>query len=370
MQADDLGARLLELAAQLVRVPSVSHHEGRMADLVEARLRTVPRLEVHRVGDSVIGATHRGAAQRLVVAGHLDTVPPVAHSEIHLEDGVLRGVGAADMKGTLAVMLDLACALPTGPAHPDAGAVDVTWCFYSCEEVAREHSGLRALWAAHPTLLAGDAAVLGEPTGGVLEAGCQGTMRVQVHLGGTRAHTARPWTGRNAIHRLRAVLDQVDSWPGRAVDLDGCEYVEQLQAVGVAGGVAGNVVPDHASLTLNYRFAPDRDAREAERFLHALLDGVVDADAGDGIEVLDVADGAPPSLGHPLLRRLLEGTGSPPRAKVGWTDVATFWAHGVPAANFGAGDPQLAHHPDEQVDGASLAQVHQVLGGVLAGSPG
>jgi len=368
-QTDGHGGRLLELAAELVRVPSVSHHERRLADLVEARLRAVPDLVVHRVGDNVLGATQRGASQRMVVAGHLDTVPPAAGAEIRLEDGVLVGVGAADMKGTLAVMLDLACA-PAADVPPlDVPPLDITWCFYGCEEVERRHSGLGALWAAHPELLAGDAAILGEPTDCVLEAGCQGTMRAQVHLGGVRAHAARPWTGRNAIHRLRAVLDRIDSWAGRTVDLDGCAYVEQLQAVGVEGGVAGNVVPDHASLTLNYRFAPDRDAEGAMRFLHALFDGVIEPGSGDRIEILDAADGAPPSLDHPLLHRLLERTGAPPRAKVGWTDVASFWAHGVPAANFGAGDPLLAHHPEEQVDGASLARARQVLAAALAGEP-
>jgi succinyl-diaminopimelate desuccinylase len=351
-------ADLLGLTAELVAVPSVSHHEAALADRVEGELRACPWLEVSRVGDSVVGRTDLGRDRRLLVAGHLDTVPP-ADNEVPRPDGdVLWGLGAADMKGGLAVMLDLARAL-------DQPAVDVTWCFYACEEVAREHSGLAALWRDHPDLLRADAAVLGEPTGAVVEAGCQGTMRVVVHVGGVRAHTARPFTGRNAVHRLAPVLDRVAGWSGRAIVLDDCEYVEQLQAVAVEGGVAGNVVPDHASVTLNYRFAPDRDAAEARQFVAALLDGDLDPDLGDRLEVVDEVEGAPPSLDHPLLAALVTATGARPRAKVGWTDVASFWEHGIPAANFGPGDPLLAHHPDERVERASLERSRAVLERVL-----
>lgn len=352
---------LLGLTAELVAVPSVSHHEGALADRFEAELGACPWLEVHRVGDSVVGRTTFGRDRRLVVAGHLDTVPPAGNEAARVDGDVLWGVGAADMKGGLAVMLDLARAV-------DRPAVDVTWCFYSCEEVTRRDSGLERIWQDRPALLQGDAAVLGEPTSAVVEAGCQGTMRVVVHVGGARAHTARPWTGRNAVHRLAPVLDRLAGWSGRAIVLDGCEFVEQLQAVAVDGGVAGNVVPDHAAVTVNYRFAPDRDAAEARQFLDALLDGVLDADLGDRLEVVDEVDGAPPALDHPLLGALVARTGERPRAKVGWTDVASFWAHGIPAANFGPGDPLLAHHPDERVDRGSLERARAVLEGVLTGA--
>ncbi len=192
-------------------------------------------------------------------------------------------------------------------------------------------------------------------------------MRVVVRMGGVRAHTARPFTGRNAIHRLGPVIDRVAGWEGRSVTLDGCEYVEQLQAVAVDGGVAGNVVPDAASLTVNYRFAPDRDAAGARAFLQALLAELLDEGLGDRLEVVDEADGAPPSLDHPLLAALVAGSGGAPRAKVGWTDVASFWAHGVPAANFGPGDPLLAHHPDERVDRHDLERARAVLGSLVVG---
>ena len=268
------------------------------------------------------------------------------------------GVGASDMKGGLAVMLDLAATVrePT---------VDVTWCFYAREEIGRADSGLLELWQERPDLLAGDAAVLGEPTSALVEAGCQGTMRVRITLRGVRAHTARPFTGRNAIHRLAPLLRRVADWPGREVVLDGCTYAEQLQAVAVDGGVAANVVPDQARVTLNHRFAPDRHTEEAGAFLLDLLEGTWEPGTGDTWELLDASDGAPPSLGHPLLGSLVEKSGAAPRAKVGWTDVASFWEHGVPAANFGPGDPLLAHHPDERVSAPQLERARDVLLAVI-----
>ena len=350
---------LLAATAELVAIHSLSHCEGALADLVERRLRPCPWLEVERSGDNVVARTSLGRAHRLIVAGHLDTVPPNQNAEPRVDGDTLWGVGAADMKGGLAVMLDLATTTP-------APAVDLTWCFYVCEEVTRADSGLLHLWTEHPDLLAGDAAILGEPTGALVEAGCQGTMRVLVTLRGVRAHTARPFTGRNAIHRLGPLLERVATWGGRSVVLDGCTFVEQLQAVAVEGGVAGNVVPDAASVTLNFRYAPDRDLAGAEEFLRQLLDGTFAETEGDRWSVVDGADGAPPSLGHPLLAALVARTGTAPNAKVGWTDVASFWEHGIPAANFGPGDPLLAHHPEEHVTRAQLDRARAVLDALIA----
>jgi succinyl-diaminopimelate desuccinylase len=353
-----VGTDLFALTAELVGIPSVSRHETALADLVVGRLAGCDWLAVERIGDNVVARTELGRPQRLVVAGHLDTVPPAGNETPRIDGDLLWGVGAADMKGGLAVMLDLAATV-TEPV------VDVTWCFYACEEVGRHESGLGQLWEQRPDLLAGDAAVLGEPTDGLVEAGCQGTMRVVVHLGGVRAHTARPFAGNNAIHRLVPVLARVTEWEGRTVVLDGCQYAEQLQAVAVEGGIAANVVPDHASLTLNYRFAPDRDRAAARGFVAALLDGLLDEQVGDRWEVVDEAEGAPPALAHPLLATLVARSGQPPKAKVGWTDVASFWAHGVPAANFGSGDPLLAHHPDERVHRDSLTRTRDALAALL-----
>jgi len=354
----DTDTDLLAATAELVGIPSLSHAEGAVADLVEERLRGCDWLEVTRLGDNVVARTALGHPQRLVLAGHLDTVPPNANEEPKFEGDTLWGIGAADMKGGLAVMLDLAVATP-------APSMDLTWCFYACEEVGRADSGLLELWRERPDLLAGDAAILGEPTGALVEAGCQGTMRVRVTLRGVRAHTARPFTGRNAIHRLGTLLNVVAAWESRTVVLDGCAYAEQLQAVAVDGGVAGNVVPDVASVTLNFRYAPDRVMAEANEYLRQVLVGTYNEDEGDSWLLMDGADGAPPSLGHPLLAALVAETATAPRAKVGWTDVASFWEHGVPAANFGPGDPLLAHHPDEHVTRVQLERARQVLASLI-----
>jgi succinyl-diaminopimelate desuccinylase len=349
---------LLTATKDLMAVPSLSRHEAALAERVEAALVACPWLEVSRIGDNVVARTNLGLSQRLVVAGHLDTVPANDNESPRIEGDTLWGVGASDMKGGLAVMLDLATTVR-------APAVDVTWCFYAREEIGRDDSGLLELWQRRPDLLDGDAAVLGEPTNALVEAGCQGTMRVRLTLRGVRAHTARPFTGRNAIHRMAPVLHAVATWPGRHVVIDGCTYAEQLQVVDIDGGVASNVVPDEASVTLNHRYAPDRHGAEAEAFLHELLDPVLELDAGDAWELLDAGDGAPPSLDHPLLKALVERSGAAPKAKVGWTDVASFWEHGVPAANFGPGDPLLAHHPDERVTMAALEQTRAVLLAVI-----
>jgi succinyl-diaminopimelate desuccinylase len=349
---------LLAATADLVRIPSLSHDEVALADLVEGRLRACAWLDVERIGDNVVARTALGHAQRLVMAGHLDTVPPVGNAEARVDGDTLWGVGSSDMKGGLAVMLDLALTTPTP-------SVDLTWCFYAREEIGRADSGLLELWNGRPELLAGDAAILGEPTGALVEAGCQGTMRVRIALRGVRAHTARPFTGRNAIHRLAPLLATVAGWESRVVVLDGCAYAEQLQVVAIDGGVASNVVPDAASVTLNLRYAPDRTAVEAEAALRQILHGTYDESAGDTWELLDAADGAPPSLGHPLLAALVASTGTEPRAKVGWTDVASFWEHGVPAANFGPGDPLLAHHPEERVTREQLERARAVLSALI-----
>lgn len=348
---------LLGMATALVAIPSLSRQEAHLADAVEAALRLCPWLTVERVGDNVVGRTDLGHPHRVIVAGHLDTVPPVAgNDEPRLEDDVLYGLGAVDMKGGLATFLHLAGTIPDP-------AVDVTWCFYACEEIERRANGLRALWEVRPDLLEGDVAILGEPTGGPVEAGCQGTLRVRIDLVGARAHPARPYTGRNAIHRLAPLLTTIDAYRGRRPVLDGCEYAEQLQVVSVEGGVAGNVVPDLATVVLNHRFAPDRSIEDAEVSLRRLLEPHLEP--GDSWELTDAAGGALPSLDHPVLAGLVAATDTAARAKVGWTDVATFAEHGIPAANYGPGDPLLAHTPGEHVSAGELETAAAVLETVL-----
>ena len=349
---------LLARTAELVDIFSESHHEQAIADHIESTLSGVSWLDVDRVGANVVARTQLGRRQRVILAGHTDTVPPNGNEHARLDGDVLWGLGAADMKSGVAVFLDLALAL----ADP---VVDVTYVFYECEEVASEFNGLSRLFRERPDLLAGDAAVLGEPTSGVVEAGCQGSLRVAVTLAGERAHIARPWMGRNAIHRLGRVLEELASYEERRPVIDGCEFRESLQAVAVEGGVAGNVVPDRATVAVSHRFAPDRAAQEAFSHVVELLGDSVLTELGDEVTQLDLSPAAPPSLDHPLLQSLVARSGAPARAKLGWTDVAFFAAHGVPATNFGPGDPTLAHTRDERVERASIDRVYGVLHALL-----
>jgi succinyl-diaminopimelate desuccinylase len=288
----------------------------------------------------------------VLLAGHTDTVPASGNEAAVIEGDRLFGVGASDMKGGLAVMVDLA-STETTPA------VDVTYVFYAREEIAASESGLLELIARRPDLLEGDVAVLGEPTGGWIEAGCQGTLRARVTLRGARAHTARPWTGVNAIHRVGPVLSAVAGFEERRPVLAGCDYREALQAVRIAGGVAGNVVPDEVELTLNHRFAPDRTVDEALASVEALLAPHLGPD--DTLVVDDAAAGAPPGLDHPLLAALARRSGLAVRGKLGWTDVARFAERGVPALNLGPGDPEVAHQAGEYLERAPLERCHQAL---------
>jgi succinyl-diaminopimelate desuccinylase len=351
---------LLRATAALVDISSESHEEAAITAHLEDRLRAVPWLEVTRVDNNLVARTSLGHASRLILAGHTDTVPANGNATARIDGDVLHGLGSADMKGGLAVFMALAETL-------DAPAVDVTYVFYECEEVAARFNGLKKLLSSHAGLLAGDAAILGEPTGAVIEAGCQGTMRVQVTLGGARAHTARPWMGRNAIHRLGTVLERLHVAEGRRPVIDGCEYREAVQAVRVEGGVAGNVVPDRAMVTINHRFAPDRTRVQAEAYVRSLIGEEVLGDDAT-FEVVDAADGAAPSLGHPLLRGLAARLATPPRAKLGWTDVAFFAAQAIPAVNFGPGDPSIAHTAGEHVRRAEIEQVYAVLAALLSGT--
>lgn len=339
---------LLSLTAALVDIPSVSHDERAVTDHLEGLLAPVPWLDVTRVGENLVARTSLGRERRLVLAGHTDTVPPNGNERARIEGDVLWGIGAADMKAGVAVLLQLARTV----AEP---AVDTTYVFYECEEVDDRHNGVERLFRERPDLVGGDAALLAEPTGAAVEAGCQGTMRALVTMTGERAHSARPWLGRNAIHRLAPVLAAVAAYEERRVDLDGCQFREALQAVWVAGGVASNVVPDQATVTLNHRFAPDRTPADAEAHMRQVVGPV------DEFEVVDVAPGARPALGHPLLQALLAATGQAPRAKLGWTDVARFAARGIPATNFGPGDPAVAHSAGERVSRSDLEIVYRVL---------
>ncbi len=340
-----------ELTATLVDVASESGDEGRLADTVEQALRGLGQLKVLRDGDAVVAFTQLGRSRRIVLAGHLDTVPIVGNVPSRLDGTRLYGCGSADMKSGIAVMLHLAATI----SEP---ASDLTLICYDNEEVEASRNGLRRLVANHPDWLAGDLAILLEPTDGVIEAGCQGTLRVEVTVPGHRAHSARSWLGDNAIHAAAPLLARLAAYEPRWVDIDGCLYREGLSAVRIAGGVAGNVIPDACTVTVNFRFAPDRDEQQA-------LAHVAETLAPFELTLVDSAPGALPGLHVPAAQEFVAAVtaagGEAPRAKYGWTDVARFAALGIPALNYGPGDPNLAHTRDEYVELARIGACADVL---------
>jgi succinyl-diaminopimelate desuccinylase len=331
----DLRASAGELTARLVDFESVSGNEQPLADAIEAAITPLAHLTVHRDGNAIVARTELGRPQRVVLAGHIDTVPIAGNVPSKVADGTLYGCGSADMKAGVAVQLRLATTVPDP-------VMDTTYVFYDCEEVESDRNGLSRLSRNCPDLLAGDFAILLEPTGGVVEGGCQGTLRAEVLASGERAHSARSWMGRNAIHEAGRILDRLRDYEPRQPDVDGLTYHEGLNAVAITGGVAGNVIPDECVVTVNYRFAPDRTADEAGQYVREVF-------ADWEVKIVDVAGGARPGLQHPAARSFVAAMGGTPRAKLGWTDVARFDALGIPAVNFGPGDPAVAHTRGEHV---------------------
>jgi succinyl-diaminopimelate desuccinylase len=324
-----------------------------LADLVEAALqKQAPHLEVLRSGDAVLARTHLGRERRVLLAGHLDTVPVADNMPSRRDGDLLYGCGTSDMKAGDAVFAHLAATL-VDPRH------DLTVVFYDCEEVEAPRNGLGRIERDHREWLDADLAVLGEPTSGAVEAGCQGTLRAEVTTHGRRAHSARSWLGVNAVHAAGEVLDRLRAYAPRDVPIDGCVYREGLQAVRIAGGVAGNVVPDECVVTVNFRFAPDRDLAGAEQHVRDVFEGF-------DVVVTDGSSGALPGLHAPAAQEFLAATGAAATAKYGWTDVARFAALAIPAVNYGPGDPNLAHTREEHVDVRRIVDAVEVLRRFLA----
>jgi len=349
----DLDLDAVALTAALVDTPSVSGDEAALADDVEIALRRLDHLDVERDGNIVLARAHRGRPRRVVLAGHLDTVPIADNLPSRLDGEVLWGCGASDMKSGVAVMLRLAATLPD-PAS------DLTFVFYDCEEIEAARNGLGRLARERPEVLQGDLAVLLEGTNGGIEAGCQGTLRVDISVDGVRAHSARSWLGVNAIHRTAGVLRRLEEYEPRIVDIDGCVYREGLNAVRISGGVAGNVLPDSCVVSVNFRFAPDRSVDSAVAHVRSVFDGY-------SVELVDAAPGALPGLTAPAAAEFVAAIGSTPVAKYGWTDVARFAELGIPAVNFGPGDPNLAHRRDERVVVQLIRSCEQALFTYLSG---
>jgi succinyl-diaminopimelate desuccinylase len=356
---------LVALTRAICDIPSVSGDETALADAIEALLRGCAHLEVLRDGDALVARTNLGRDRRVVVAGHIDTVPIADNLPTRLvgegDDAVLWGRGTVDMLGGVAVALALAVELGAPGSEP---AHDLTWIFYDHEEVDSALNGLGRLARNHPELLRGDFTILGEPTDAGIEGGCNGTMRIELRTRGVAAHSARAWTGENAIHAVAPALARLAAYEPREVEVDGLVYREGLNAVRIEGGIAGNVIPDACVVEVNYRFAPSRSVEEAEAHLREVFEGF-------DVVVTDAAGGARPGLDDPLaaefVRSVLATTGGVPAPKYGWTDVARFSELGVPAVNFGPGDPLLAHKDDEHLPVAQLAQCRDALRAWLLG---
>lgn len=353
MPALDLSATSVDLTRTICDMPSVSGDETALADAIQDAIRDLPHLNVYRDGDTIVARTDLGRAQRVVIAGHIDTVPindNVPTRDIQIDGRAhLWGRGTVDMKAGVAVQLKLAAEL----ADP---RVDVTWMWYDHEEVDADLNGLTRLSATRPDLFAGDFAILGEPSNGEVEGGCNGNLRAVVRTHGVRAHSARAWVGENAIHKAAPILSRLAQYRPQEVPVDGLVYREGLNAVRIRGGIAGNVIPDLCEVEVNYRFAPSRSVDEATAH-------VQDVFAGFEVEVVDLAAGARPGLDAPLAQEFVAAVGAEPRPKYGWTDVARFSALGVPAVNYGPGDPHLAHHDDERVP---IHQIEDVERGLRA----
>jgi succinyl-diaminopimelate desuccinylase len=347
----DLSADVVTLTAQLVDIESVSRGEQEIADAVEAALAAYDHLTVTRHGHTVVARTELGRGERVVIAGHLDTVPVNANLPSRYErrpDGdVLHGLGTCDMKGGDAVILKLASGVPE-PVR------DVTFILYEAEEIDSEFNGLNLLSRSHPALMVADFAILMEPSNAEVEAGCQGTLRVEVRSTGERAHSARSWRGVNAIHGAAEILGRLNAYVPRKPLIDGLEYHEGLNAVAISGGVAGNVIPDECVVEVNFRFAPDRSEAEAEAFVRGIF-------AGYDVRITDSAPGALPGLNLPAAKAFVEAVGREVNPKFGWTDVARFTALGIPAVNFGPGDPSLAHKQEELVPVEHLVRCERQL---------
>jgi succinyl-diaminopimelate desuccinylase len=335
----------------LVDIESVSRDETRLADAVETALRRYPALTVRRSGNVVIARTDAGRARRIILAGHLDTVPVAGNLPSRVAGGRLYGCGTSDMKSGVALQLRVAHLVGSGDVEP---AVDLTWIFYDCEEIDAAANGLNRIAAETPDELRADLAILLEATNGRVEGGCQGTMRAVVSTVGQRAHSARSWLGVNAIHAAAPILQTLADYPARQVEVEGLRYREGLNAVAITGGVAGNVIPDGCQVTVNYRFAPDRTEAEAQAHLRAVF-------AGYDVEVVDSSPAARPGLDRPLVKEFIEALGVRAEAKLGWTDVARFAALGIPALNYSPGDPNLAHTVDESVDLAAITAAESAL---------
>lgn len=343
----DLTQDVVSLTGAIVDIESVSGNEKPLADAIERGLRALSGYEVVRTGDAVLARTETGKDRRIVFAGHIDTVPVAGNLPSRVEGDRIHGCGTSDMKAGDAVMLRLAATLED-PAY------DLTFIFYDNEEVEAAKNGLGRVAREYRHWLYGDLAIVMEPTNGILEAGCQGTMRARVSTKGLRAHSARSWLGDNAIHKAGEILARLHGYAAETHVIDGMEYREGLNAVRIEGGIAGNIIPDECTVHVNFRYAPHRSSEDAEAFMRTFFDGF-------DVEITDNAPAAKPALSDPVMQEFVRHVAKPIEAKYGWTDVSRFSAFKIPAINYGPGEPNLAHKPEESARTDLIEESERIL---------
>jgi succinyl-diaminopimelate desuccinylase len=358
---DDLGARLAARTLQLVDGASESGAEAALAAGVLAALRS-GGVDARDAGDSCVVAAIPGpaGAPLIVLAGHLDTVPAQDNLPGRIDDGVVFGLGASDMKGADAVIIETALALAAAPGRARFG---VLACLFAREELPVAESTLTPLLAREQQLRGADLALVMEPTANTLQAGCLGNINATWTFHGVAAHSARPWQGDNAItHAAAGITRLAAAAPPERRLLDGLEFSEVISVTRIRGGIADNVLPDRVDCHVNYRYAPDRSAADAERRLHELCET-----DGATLTITSNAPSAPVALDNPLVRALIAAGDLDVGPKQAWTPVAEFAAAGVPAVNIGPGDPAFAHRRDEQVEVSALVRCARTLEAFLCG---
>lgn len=343
----NINQELGKLTLDLVNISSVSKDEKSIADSIEESLQELSHLKLTRVNNSLVAQTNFGNKQRLVIAGHIDTVPANNNFPGKMNNSEIVGLGSVDMKSGIAVALKLAAEITNSK-------FDITYLFYESEEIETKFNGLELITKQQKDLLNCDFAILMEPTNGILEVGCQGSLRFEVSAIGKRSHSARWWNGENAIHKTNKILEILNNYKSREPEIDGYKFREGLQAVKINGGIAGNVVPDSVNVSINHRFAPDTTIDQATANMKTLFKEF-------NFHLVDAANAAPTGLANPLIKEFVSSIGKEIAPKFGWTDVARFANAGIPAINFGPGDPNLAHHPDEKVSISQINEVYESL---------
>jgi succinyl-diaminopimelate desuccinylase len=349
-----LGQRLATRTLELVDIASESHGEGALAAHVLGVLRD-GGVDARDAGDTCVlaGATRRGERPLVLLAGHLDTVPAQGNRPGRLGEDAVVGLGAADMKGAVAVMLELA--LAGVGAEGGGAAVDLGYVLFGREELPLTESALAPLLEREAGLLGSDLVIVMEPTANAVHAGCLGNVNATWTFHGRSGHSARPWLADNAIHRAAAAIHELAHVPPTPVDFDGLRFCEVVSVTRLSAGIAGNVIPDEATAAVNYRYAPGRSPDEAERRLRELC-------ASDGVLIIDAnAPSAPVAIGNPLAGRLIATGGLAVEPKQAWTPVAEFAAAGLDAVNFGPGDPAQAHTRGEHVSVAALVRAYETI---------